>query len=974
MQRKQSLRKIVRFQALMAVCLATAWQAQAEDLHVSPEGKDGNPGSKAAPFRTLAAARDAARDAARRLAGKEAVTIHVADGIYHLPETLVLTPQDSGTAKHPVTWRAVNEGKAVLSGGRKLKLDWKPWRDGIMMAATPAGMSIDQLFIDGRRQHMARYPDFDPNKPTAAYQGFAADAISNERAARWADPAGGYIHAMHAHRWGGYHYRITGKKADGSLAYEGGWQNNRQMGMHPEFRMVENIFEELDVPGEWFHNAKTNTLYFMPVSGSELAKAAVEVVELPHLVDFQGTREKPVRFIRMSGFVFRHTARTFMENREPLLRSDWTIYRGGAVLLTGTEDIQILDSEFDQPGGNAIFVNFYNRRALIKGCHIHDAGASGVCFVGDPKAVRNPLFEYGEINDLTKIDRTPGPQTDNYPSDSAVEDCLIHGIGRVERQPAGVQISMASRISVRDTSVYDCSRAGINISEGTWGGHLIERCDVFDTVLETHDHGSFNSWGRDRYWVNNHRDVSEPEVKKDPKLPYLDAVDTTIIRDSRWRCDHGWDVDLDDGSSNYHIYNNLMLAGGLKLREGYGRKAYNNILINNALHPHVWFDQSGDGFIRNIVMTAQAPIRQPDGWGKAVDQNLFAFEADLRKSQSAGSDANSISGDPMFVDPAAGDFRVKDGSPAFEIGFKNFPMDQFGVKKASLKALAKTPVIPPLRNGGSSAAVAKMRPYWLGVPLHSLQGEEFSAFGVSKEDGGVQLLKVPANSPASKGGLQDNDLVQGVNGHKVANTDQLFAALIKVGSAPLQLHIIRNQQPKQLKIEGAPFLHAETAASPGALRKLLPASGRKASLTANPDVSNGPLTLLADGGLAEGYGAVFGNGVDSGAFMIDLGTVKSIQAISSWSFNQNGNRGRQSVTLYGSSAAAHPGWNVGDASRFVPLGSIDTASLGAAAFTASSLRAPKGQSLGDFRWIVWHTSPVTGMGENTAWQELSVEH
>lgn len=29
---------------------------------------------------------------------------------------------------------------------------------------------------------------------------------------------------------------------------EGGWQNNRQLGIHPDNRMVENIFEELDAP------------------------------------------------------------------------------------------------------------------------------------------------------------------------------------------------------------------------------------------------------------------------------------------------------------------------------------------------------------------------------------------------------------------------------------------------------------------------------------------------------------------------------------------------------------------------------------------------------------------------------------------------------------------------------------------------------------------------------------------------------
>ena len=139
-----------------------------------------------------------------------------------------------------------------------------------------------------------------------------------------------------------------------------------------------------------------------------------------------------------------------------------------------------------------------------------------------PSAIR--CSNTRKTQDLTKIDRTPGPKTENYPAECTVEDCLIHGIGRVERQPAGVQISMAYRITVRDTSIYDCARSGINISEGTWGGHLIERCDVFDTVLETHDHGSFNSWGRDRFWTRNHRGVSEPEVKKDPKLPYLDAM------------------------------------------------------------------------------------------------------------------------------------------------------------------------------------------------------------------------------------------------------------------------------------------------------------------------------------------------------------------------------------------------------------------------------------------------------------------
>lgn len=146
-----------------------------------------------------------------------------------------------------------------------------------------------------------------------------------------------------------------------------------------------------------------------------------------------------------------------------------------------------------------------------------------------------------------------------------MDDNLIHSIGETEKQGAGIQLSMSARITIRNNSIYDLPRAGINVSEGTWGGHLIEGNDVFDTVLETGDHGSFNSWGRDRYWHPD-RNVMDEFAKEHPQMVFRDATETTVIRNNRWRCDHGWDIDLDDGSSNYHIYNNLCLHGGLKLQ------------------------------------------------------------------------------------------------------------------------------------------------------------------------------------------------------------------------------------------------------------------------------------------------------------------------------------------------------------------------------------------------------------------------
>lgn len=959
--------------SLSLVCFALPLSLNAADLHVSPTGKDSNAGTEAAPFSSLSAA----RDAARKFAGKEAVTVHVADGVYYLPEALVFTAADSGSEAAPVSYEAVNEGGAVLSGGSLLSLDWKEYKDGIFQAETPAGLKIDQLFINGRNQRMARYPNFDPTKKAEPFQGYSANAFSKERAASWADPAGGYIHAMHSAGWGGYQYLITGKDAQDEVTFEGGWQNNRQMGMHKDHRMVENIFEELDAPNEWYHNAKTNTLYYMPEKGVDLAQAKVEVVRLRHLVEFKGSAKASVKHITLKGFTLRHAARTFMDTKEPLLRSDWTIYRGGAVFLTGTQDVSILDCEFDQVGGNAIFVNNYNRRALIKGCHIHDAGASGVCFVGDPDAVRDPLFEYAKTQDLTKIDRTPGPKTNNFPQECAVEDSLIHGIGRVERQPAGVEISMAFRIKIRDTSIYDCARAGINVSEGTWGGHLIERCDVFDTVLETHDHGSFNSWGRDRFWAPNHRGVSEPEVKKHPELPYLDAIETIVIRASRWRCDHGWDIDLDDGSSNYEITNNLLLGGGLKFREGYGRKATNNIIVQNGFHPHVWFEKSMSSFQFNIVKKAHAPVRQPKGWGELVDHNWFLSEGELERAKSQGSDAHSLAGELNFIDPASGDFRVEEGSLVFKIGFKNFPMDQFGVKKPSLKALARTPEIPqPAADADAetSASLGDVTPeyFWLGAPLDDIEGEGYSAFGVSKDDAGVILERVPKGSLAANFGLFERDLIQEVNGQKTRNVSQFMAVLLKTGDSPLALKVIRNQQLVSVTVMGGPFITYESAPSGGDLIEVPLPSSPSGEITAMPATSNQALATMTDGKLEKNYGAVFANSVSNGAYKMDLEAAKEIAAINSWAFNQN-SRGIQRINLYGSASEKDPGWDLSDATEFTAIGSIDTTSSKAGAFTAVSLRGSEGASLGKYRWIVWKAWPLNKQGENSSFQELSVE-
>lgn len=766
---------------LLFGCLAL----NAQTIHVSPAGNDAWDGSEQKPVATLAKA----QQLARFFSPDCNVEVILEDGIYYLPETLVLTGEDSRSYPYKLTFRAKNAGKAVVSGGWKLDLKWKKEKNGVWTAKLDEDIRMDQLYVNGERKRMARYPNAMPGEGRNVYDTWVlnhseevegeSDVLDKDRIARWNNPEGAYLHTMHNALWGDMHWQINGKNADGSLDMEGGWQNNRPSAMHKLYRMVENIKEELDVPEEWYFDMQERKLYYFPKSSEDMRQAIVEVVRLAHLIEVQGRCSEPVTGIRFQGLVFRHSNRTFMENKEPLLRSDWTIYRGGALFFNGTEDCSVEDCEFDQLGGNSIFVNNYNKRIVIKGCYIHHGGANGIAFVGNPKTVRNPIFRYGP-QDYEKMDRRVGPVSDDYPQECMVEDCLITLTGRDEKQTAPVQISMSYRVTVRHCSIYDVPRAGINISEGTFGGHLIEHCDVFNTVLETGDHGSFNSWGRDRFWTPNVATFSRI-VSQTPEMSAWDMVEPNVIRNNRWRCDHGWDVDLDDGSSHYRIYNNLMLNGGLKLREGYDRIVTNNIILNNSLHMHDWPTQSRDVFKHNIVLSAYLPALMEgtsavDGkWGKELDFNLFATdEADVRKYAQYGTDAHSMAGDPMFEDAAQGDFRVKDESPAWKIGFHNFDMDAFGVLSKRLKAIAKIPAIPDLRMSVPAQEETK-EVEWHGAVLYPVSGNAMSAFGVALTEKALAVKSVAPGSEAERLGVKSKDLLWEINGIRMKDVSQLPA-------------------------------------------------------------------------------------------------------------------------------------------------------------------------------------------------------
>ncbi len=688
-----------------------------QEIFVAPNGRDSNPGTKSRPVATLQQARQIARKTKAQT--KEPVTVWVKSGTYYFSEPLVLSLEDSG-----ITYSAASGETVTLSGGRKIIGQWKSFRDGILMTTVPRGFAFTQLFVNGKRQIRARYPNYDPSQPGKS--GYIAPAADEEEwparklqydpatftKQKWAHPEDAVVHIFAKNYWGNMQWQVRDINWNSHIIKfgRGGFQLNETMqgrdataiGKASRF-FVENVFEELDTEGEWYLDQKNSVLYYKPPAGVDLKTALVEAAVLKQLVELRGTEDSPARNITLTGFRITHTATTFLEDYDAPSLGDWTIHHGGAVFLEGAEDCNIEKCFFDAVGGNGVFLNDYNRRIRVYGNKFTEAGESAIALVGSKG----------------RIQGTNHP----FPSDNLISNNLIHDCGVFGKQTAGVFVAVGEKTTISHNHIYNMPRAGICLNDGWGGGHIIEYNKVHDTVRETGDHGPFNSWGRERYWClqQSHGPVSHGagEVKEDARY-------TTIIRNNYFRDQRGWGIDLDDGSSNFHVYHNLCVGVSIKLREGDYRVVENNIFVNPANVPgfHVGYENNNDRFVRNVIVVnsksgnpeADVNFNPGEGGGdiykvifppakgriiKECDYNVFINDAGkfsasivprgaerwqeggqkytLYEWQTLGYDQHSVFADPMFVDPQYGDYRVKPESPALKLGFKNFDTSKAGL-------------------------------------------------------------------------------------------------------------------------------------------------------------------------------------------------------------------------------------------------------------------------------------------------------
>ena len=759
-------------------------------LHVSPLGDDSAEGTNEKPLQTLKRALELVQEQS----GSRDVNIHLTAGRHYIAESLHIGRDILGGRRLRLDGAGMSQ--TVLCGLMPLQCTWNTWNGKVLVARLGAGRRIEALYINGEKQILARYPNFQSG---VALGGYAQDALSPDRTSRWKHPQGGRVRALHHSEWGGNSYRITGRKPDGDLQLEWVGDNNRGNQMHSTKRMVENIFEELDSEGEWFYEKDEGLLYFWPPDGVDISTAQVEAAVTHCLFHISGEScEHPVSGLSLSGFTAAHTAETlFTGVYERPLRGDWGIVRGGAIFAENAEDIEIRDVCFRDIGGNAVVFSGYNKNHRLHGCDFKHIGATGVLAAGLVSAMRDASCYDGGNHRTVIRDFVPGPATEDYPRGLCVDSCWFYDIGYAEYQTAAVCLCVSRGITVRRCTVHHCTRAGININNGGFGGHLVEDNELFDCVTQTADHGPLNAWGRDRYWSVPQHDAMGYYGREKRPFALLDAVDTTVIRHNRISANHAFGIDIDDGASNYDICNNLCIGVGIKLRDGFDRRVHNNILVGAGLELHMSFAQNNDLIYTNIIChhTAVNELCINDGATTLFNNNIYwSFGKDGGGVDNLpAGDFHSEIVDPMFSDLEGNDFSLLPESPALRKGFVPFALGDAAFGRAD------APKLPRYKHIAPKAGVKRVK--YHDLVLSDIDGEGMRSAAGLPDYQGAFVLKRDVLGLFCKLGLSigAGDVIRSIGGQNVENVDTFVRLFEHVPlKTPVEIVIYRSQQPMYL--------------------------------------------------------------------------------------------------------------------------------------------------------------------------------
>lgn len=371
-------------------------------------------------------------------------------------------------------------------------------------------------------------------------------------------------------RWANWMFEVAHyDRATNNFTFgKGGNQGARGENTGGDF-FIENIFEELDNPGEFFFDKRTSQLYlFHNGTGAPPADATVVVPQKQVLINASGTQWNPVKQLKITGLKFSASAHTYMMPHGVPSAGDWALDRYGAIFLQGTEGTLVDGCTFERLDGNGVMISGYNRDVAIQN--------SDFAFIGG-----NAIAAWGFTNETDSDPGRPGIKLENapqagidgtdgeHPRRTTVQNCSAREVGLYEKQSSFFVQAKTSESRILSNVFFNGPRAGINTNDGFGGGDEIAYNLIFSTCRESGDHGPFNSWDRQPF-ITTVRTGEPSLIMQWREIHHNFLIDNYSPQES---------VDNDDGSCYYKTHDNFLVYGYQAMKTDFG--GHDNWHFNN---------------------------------------------------------------------------------------------------------------------------------------------------------------------------------------------------------------------------------------------------------------------------------------------------------------------------------------------------------------------------------------------------------
>ncbi len=654
----------------LTLLLPAAGVAPGVVFHVAPNGTDDGTGAADKPFRTVERAQEEVR---RSIALKSAgdITVLLHGGRYELSKPLHFGPEDSGTATRAVVYAASPGEAAILSGGRIIS-GWSKGPDQQWMAHVPLVREgqwyFRQLFVNGRRAQRARTPNggfFRIDGPSSQENPFRLKFHGSDLKKAWASgPTASQddVEVVAMLAWAELRMQIRDVDESARIAVLSG--NARPSNRETDAQYyVENAPDGLDAPGEWRLDRKKGIVFYWPLPGEDPATAIFIAPALPSLVHLDGepASGKLIRNLHFRGLTFSHTDVPLDSKGYADIQAAVAI--GGDLRATGAVDCSVDQCVFTHLSGYGIELGRGCKRNAITRNEIFDMGAGGVK-IGETTQRQN------------EADRTVG---------TTLADNSIHDCGLIFHSAVGVWVGQSSGNVISHNEIRDLFYTGISVG-WTWGYGPNQSKDNLVEFNHIHRIG--------KNLLSDMGGIYTLGVQPGTVLRQ------NLIHDVSAFTYGGWGIYPDEGSSEILIEKNVVHGcKSSSFRQHYGREniVRNNIFAfgkENQLMRKVMEDHRSFTLERNIIYWSEGALLGGT-WSDdkyKLDHNVYwkpgggeirFAEWSFDDWKKRGQDESSVIADPLFMDPARRDFRLRPGSPALERGFQPIDLQAIGPRPVS---------------------------------------------------------------------------------------------------------------------------------------------------------------------------------------------------------------------------------------------------------------------------------------------------